>query len=447
MTYSSPSGRYAVTTHDVNTPFSPLRGAGYPLAGGVGDEGFLRAMSGPGVRAIWRRLVGIALLLALWMPSAPPAPVAAWQTIPLTGEPVASSPLPLASSAVVTLPPGRAPAVWLVEHQAGTSAATGSAGSSLLYSLPRRQLPNMHGEHGAPRAAAPGRAPRLAPGEIIPLYTATTDAAMTIRFTLVPAGALPTGAVASEPFTTAGGQLRLELQPGLLAPGQQITIPAGDTPVVLLAVDNPIQIAQGRDAPLVLTSGALTLLDQDRVIGNADARMATFVVARIASGDVAPHESTAPREIAFRAGDAALDDAWQRFGCALNPGNPACLTVGLAAACTSAPAGPGCTDDSDADSCLDVAEVRAGLDPFEPADCLGSHDGDPLLNCLFLAGNLSCDGHHDEGTENRCSPPTDPRRGPRLGDPNACHHDREARSPDDACQILKRDPACDGFAP
>jgi hypothetical protein len=258
---------------------------------------------------------------------------------------------------------------------------------------------------------------------------------------------LPMGAIASEPFITSGDRLWLELRQGLLAPGQQISIPDSGTPAVLLAVDNPLQIAQGRDTPLALTLGELTLLDADVVIRNADARMATFVVARIAPDASAPDQPTSPREITLGGGDAALDDAWQRFGCALNPGNPACLTIGLAAACAGVTSGPGCADDSDADTCLDIAEVRAGLDPFEPADCIGSPDGDPLLNCLFLAGNLTCDGHRDNGISGGCSLPADPRRGPHPGNTNACQQDREPRTPDDACQILARDPACDGFAP
>lgn len=399
-------------------------------------------MSGLGWRTAWRRLITLALLLALGSSLGTPAPVEAWQTIPLAGEQVAGPPLALGASVEVTLPSG-ADAMWIVERQTAF-AAIDSAGSSLQYPLPRRPLPNMHGEHGASRTASSSRTPRLTPGEVIPLYAATTDAAMTVRLTLVSAGPVPADAVASEPFTPPGDQLRIELQPGLLAPGQQITIPAGDTPALLLAVDNPIKVEQGSDAPLVLTYGEITLLDTDRVIGNADARMATFVVVRITADAATAHQSTAPHEITFRTGDAALDDAWQRFGCALNPGNPACLTVGLAAACASVPSSPGCANDSDADNCLDITEVRAGLDPFEPVDCLGSRDGDPLLNCLFLAGNLACDGHRD-GESSICSPPADPRRGPHLGDSDDCP--QEPPSPDDACQILNRDPGCDGFAP
>ena len=113
-------------------------------------------------------------------------------------------------------------------------------------------------------------------------------------------------------------------------------------------------------------------------------------------------------------GDPELDAAWDRAGCELNPGNPSCVIIGNAATCAELPGKPECTADRDSDRCLDIAEVRAGLDPLDGADCLGDAAGAPLLNCLFLIGNEPCHG--------------DP--GPALD-----------------CPPLNRDPGCDGFAP
>lgn len=124
---------------------------------------------------------------------------------------------------------------------------------------------------------------------------------------------------------------------------------------------------------------------------------------------------------ASQSGDVASGDtgeieaAWDRAGCPLNPSNPTCVLLGRASACDISDRDPGCTSDSDNDGCQDISEVLAGLDPGSGDDCLGDAAGTPLLNCLFLQGNASCNAGNDQTT------PLD-------------------------CPLLSRDPTCDGFA-
>lgn len=96
--------------------------------------------------------------------------------------------------------------------------------------------------------------------------------------------------------------------------------------------------------------------------------------------------------VPFDGVDAELALAWRRGDCHLNPGNPSCVMIGLAAGCETDPGDPGCRADHDGDACIDVAEVRSGLDPFQPADCVGGRNRSPALNCLFLSFNLACHG-------------------------------------------------------
>ncbi len=114
-----------------------------------------------------------------------------------------------------------------------------------------------------------------------------------------------------------------------------------------------------------------------------------------------------------------LDEAWERAGCTRNPGNPACAIISQAASCADSPNAPACQADRDEDGCLDVAEVRAGLDPYNAADCLGDGQGAPLVNCLFLIGNARCN-----------EPPVAAPADPSID-----------------CPPLHRNPECDGFAP
>jgi hypothetical protein len=94
--------------------------------------------------------------------------------------------------------------------------------------------------------------------------------------------------------------------------------------------------------------------------------------------------------------DPALDVVWERNGCPLNPANPPCLAIAQAAACAIDPTGAQCTADSDGDGCVDIAEVRLGLDAFDATDCLPDPSGRPAVNCLFPIGDRTC-GRRDEG--------------------------------------------------
>jgi len=391
----------------------------------------------------WSNLPAMAMLVC-WVSFGMPAPAGAWQTIPLTGASAGGGdvgvPLTLVASAEAVLPSSSTMVVWLVERQAGAEGG-GQRDTALAYTLPRPPLPNMHGEHGAARSAADlGRAARIVPGELVPLRDATADSELPVQLSIVAQDSLPSGTLASAPFAALDDRLLLELREGRLAPGQEALITTRETPVVLLAIDNPIEIGEGIDAPLEARSGELTLLTTNATIRNAGARVATFAVAWIAADDAAP-EQQVPAEITL-GGDAELDEAWQRFGCHLNPGNPSCLTVGLAAACVSAPSAPGCSSDSDADTCRDIAEVRAGLDPFEPADCIGGREGQPLVNCLFPTGDLACDGSRDGNGSLDCHA-VDENRGQDTDATDACG--RELGETEIDCQHLERDPTCDGF--
>ncbi|MFN8594460.1 MAG: hypothetical protein U0031_23660 [Thermomicrobiales bacterium] len=134
---------------------------------------------------------------------------------------------------------------------------------------------------------------------------------------------------------------------------------------------------------------------------------------------VAIHTSDTRAELS----DGAVAGAWRRNGCQVNPGNPACLTVTLAATCARHPATSGCAVDRDGDRCTDVSEVLIGLDPFDGGDCLSNSAGAPAINCLFPVGNLPCDEF-----------PGFPRgRGPTT--------------PAVDCAWRERYPGCDGFAP
>ena len=135
------------------------------------------------------------------------------------------------------------------------------------------------------------------------------------------------------------------------------------------------------------------------------------------------------------------DCVWQ-----WNPGNPSCLTIGIAADCAIDPTGPGCSMDSDGDRCADVAEAEAGFDPFDAADCVSSAGGQPAINCLFLTENLACNGDHIPEPENReCPAEQETRQRRTPGDATGC--DGVDQPPNDSCVYAVRDPGCDGFAP
>jgi hypothetical protein len=128
-----------------------------------------------------------------------------------------------------------------------------------------------------------------------------------------------------------------------------------------------------------------------------------------------------------------------------NPGNPSCLTIGIAGDCAIDPTDPGCRVDSDGDHCIDVAEAEAGFDPFDAADCVSTAGGQPAINCLFLTENLACNGDRiADPEESKCTPEGETRPHPGRGTVFGC--DRVDQPPSDACVSNARDPGCDGFA-
>lgn len=380
----------------------------------------------------WRHwLATVGLLLALTVAPAPPA--TAWQTVPLADDASAGGLLTLIEREELTrpLPGGRA--AWIVTREPGWAPAPLASAPGVAYTLPRRELPNMHGEHGASQLVAEPPQ-RLAPGAAIPLDARGLETFLTVRLQLGVADAAP-GAITSAPFTLPSGEWpRLELWEGRLAAGEEVRIEARGTPVVLLGGAQRLAMTHGNDAVTALSWGDVILLAEETTLRNAGARPATFAVAWLVSD-----AAGTPRAVVATGTAPELAAAWQRNGCHLNPGTPACLTVTLAAACASNAATPGCDADSDADACLDVAEVRSGLDPFSPADCVSSRDGEPALNCLFLESVEPCDGATSAGST--CWPVS--RRGPSLGVADPCQAPAEA--PQDACLGINRDPACDGF--
>lgn len=127
-----------------------------------------------------------------------------------------------------------------------------------------------------------------------------------------------------------------------------------------------------------------------------------------------------------------------------NPGNPSCLTVGIAADSAIDPTRPGCITDSDGDRCIDVAEAEAGFDPFDSADCIGSAEGQPVVNCLFLTQNLACNGDRSAGLEEpECAAEREIRQRRSPSTLSGC--DGVDQAPLDDCIYAARDPGCDGF--
>lgn len=341
----------------------------------------------------------------------------AGQTIPLASDPVDLPTVTIDSAETVVADHERV--VWLV--QTNPAADLAKADGALEFVV-QDGMASMHGEHGAFRAApaqAYGR--RLAAGAIVPLAT-SSGADLLVRVSLVDArllpDRLPAGTIASEPFPAPGaGALPIELRRGAIAPGERGLILADEAPALLLALDAPLRLEPRQGTAIEVPQGGVTLLTHNATLYNAGSRNAAFIVTWLdqrAGASSTPLPTPTPQTR-----DAALADAWQQNGCHLNPSNPACLTVSLATACGADPAAAGCGADSDADTCRDVAEVRAGLDPFDPGDCLGAGDGSPLLNCLFPAGNLACDGESGAG--------------------------ETAHLPAVDCGLVTRDPTCDGF--
>jgi hypothetical protein len=290
----------------------------------------------------------------------------------------------------------------------------------------------------------PGRATLLPAGEGGSFGSASGDLVLYVQIALVPVtvvpDTLPRGMLASEPFPAAGGAtLSLELVRGILNPTYAAELPAGATPALLLATDSAIQLQSALGDVVDVPYGQMVLLTESATIRNPSHQPATFVIARSLLA-----ESTTTRPTDQSDLDPALDDAWYRYGCHLNPGNPSCVTVGIAAGCAIDATGPGCNVDSDGDRCIDVAEAEAGFDPFDPTDCLGSAGGQPAVNCLFLTENLACNGDRiAEPVASECAAEREIRQRRSPSSFSGC--DGVDQPPPDACVYNARDPGCDGF--
>ena len=290
-----------------------------------------------------------------------------------------------------------------------------------------------------------GRATLLPEGERGSFGSANGDVVLYAQISLVPVttapDTLPPGMLVSEPFPAPhGATVSLELLQGILNPTRVAEIPAGATPALLLATDSAIQLETASGDVIDVPGREMLLLTKPATVRNTADQPAMFVIARSV-----PTENTTMRAAEQSDLDPALDDAWHRYGCHLNPGNPSCLTVGLAAGCAIDATGPSCNVDSDGDRCSDVAEAEAGFDPFDPADCVGSAGGQPAINCLFLTENLACTGDRiADAEENECTAERQIRQRRSPTSVSGC--DGVDQPPPDACVYNARDPGCDGFS-
>ena len=299
----------------------------------------------------------------------------------------------------------------------------------------------------------PGQATSLPPGGPRSIGSASGDLVLYSQIALVPAAGvpadLPREMLASEPFPVPDGDAYFELVRGILNPGREADLPAAELPALLLAADSVLQIEMPDGAIVAIPSGEIALLGNRATIRNPGQQPATFMVARShpAGPTMAPPTARTGANLTPQPGlDPALDDAWHRQGCHLNPGNPSCLTIGVAAQCAIDPSGPACFADSDGDRCSDIAEIQAGFDPFDATDCVGAATGQPAINCLFPMENLACNGDPIAvPDEPECAAEQDIRL--RRSPSNVAGCAEVADSPTDDCVLNGRDPACDGFAP
>ncbi|MBA2596758.1 MAG: hypothetical protein H0V00_09070 [Chloroflexia bacterium] len=321
-------------------------------------------------------------------------------------------------------PPGvGAELVWLVQRGAVSGARrTEASAFPLGFALAQRGTLDILDGNGTRLATLdPGQASFLPSGMAGVLASASGDLTLYAQIALVPVAtlpdALPPQTVTSTSFPSPDADtIHLELVRGLLNPGRAAVVAATAPPALLLASDNPIQIETAGAEPVDIVRDDFMLLQAAATVRNRGTQPATFVVARVIPSLAAEGTSrgTETAALTTQPSDPELDAAWRRFGCHLNPGNPSCLTVGVAADCALDPTDAGCAIDSDGDRCRDVAEVRAGFDAFDGADCVSSGQGEPALNCLFLSEDIACDGGRDATGE---------------------------------CTRFDRDPRCDGFAP
>jgi hypothetical protein len=359
-----------------------------------------------------------------------------------------SSPLLVIAAGSGATPDARSDVVWLVQRGAASGEQrTELAAFPLGFALVERGTLVIFDANGSPiTELGAGRATLLPAGERGSFGSANGGLVLYVQIALVPVAAvpdtLPRGMLASESFSAPhGATLGLELVRGILNPNRAAALPAGALPALLLATDSAIRLETTSSGVVDVPSGELFLLAEPATVRNPGQQPATFVVARSVPTEVA---TTHPADESGL--DPALSDAWHHYGCHLNPGNPSCLTIGIAADCAIDPTGPDCRVDSDGDRCTDIAEAEAGFDPFDAADCVSSAGGQPAINCLFLTENLACNGDRiDEPEEHECAAEWEIRQHRKPRTLTGC--DEVDQPPSDDCVYAVRDPGCDGFAP
>jgi hypothetical protein len=391
-------------------------------------------------------LVAGLLLAVAHAPMGTPAASDAAQ-VPATPAAERISPLLVIAAGSGARPDARSDLVWLVQRGAVSGEQrTDSAAFPLGFVLAERgTLVIFKGNGTRVMELGPGRATLLPAGARGSFGSANGDLALYVQIALVPVTAvprtLPRGMLVSDPFPAAAdATLSLELVRGILNPTYAAEPPAGTTPALLLATESAIQLESALGEVVDVPYGQMVLLTEPITVRNPGHQPATFLIARSALAGSATTHPTDQSSL-----DPALGDAWHHFGCHLNPGNPSCVTVGIAAECAIDATGPSCSVDSDGDRCTDIAEAEARFDPFDPADCIGSAGGQPAVNCLFLTENLACNGERiAEPAESECVAEREIRQRRNPSDFSGC--DGVDPPPADDCVYNARDPGCDGFS-
>ena len=359
-----------------------------------------------------------------------------------------STPLAVIAAGRGATPDASSDVVWLVQRGAASGEQrTEPAAFPLGFVLVERgTLVILDASGNAITELGSGRATLLATGERGSFGSANGDLVLYVQIALVPVAAvpstLPQGMLASEPFSAPHeATISLELVRGIINPTRGAVLPAGAMPALLLATDSAIQLETTSGGVADIPDREMFLLAEPATVRNPGQQPATFVVARSATTESA---MTHPADQSGL--DSALSDAWHHYGCHLNPGNPTCLTIGIAADCAIDATGPDCRLDSDGDRCIDVAEAEAGFDPFDAADCVSGAGGQPAINCLFLTENLACNGDRiAESEEPECAAEREIRQRRSPSTFSGC--DGIDQPPPDPCVYNIRDPGCDGFAP
>ena len=349
------------------------------------------------------QLVGLVAGMLLWSSSSPMGVLPPSAAAEPRGTPTTERGFPyhVIATGHAPTPVGGSELVWLVQRGAASGEQRGDLGPFLLgFVLAQRGALSVYDDDGTlVTKLSPGQATFLPPGAPGSIGSASGDLVLYSQIALVPAAGvlddLPRDMLVSEPFPAPDGDAYFELVRGILNPGRVAELPAAELPALLLAADSVLQIEMPDGANVAVLSGMIALLGNRVTIRNPGQQPATFMVARSARAEPAaaqPATRTHTNLTPQPGLDPGLDDAWHREGCHLNPGNPSCLTVGVAAQCAIDPSGPACIADGDGDRCFDVAEVQAGFDPFDAADCIGAATGQPAINCLFPMENLACNG-------------------------------------------------------